>query len=93
MWINKYVPDLFKNFDYLKNSSKEIYNPKVMYYGNIRKHEAYFLIFLSLIGCDILYINSKEDTVFNDIDNEQKYSKLLNYLIDVSLKISLRKNL
>jgi len=76
MWINKYVPDLFKNFDYLKNSSKEIYNPKVMYYGNIRKHEAYFLIFLSLIGCDILYINSKEDTVFNDIDNEQKYSKL-----------------
>lgn len=77
MWIYKYVPNLFKKFDYLKASNGDIYNPKVLYYGHIKKHEAYFLIFLSLLGCDILYVNSKEDTTFLEIDTDCKFTKLI----------------
>ncbi|KOA18928.1 hypothetical protein CLHOM_26680 [Clostridium homopropionicum DSM 5847] len=77
IWLYKYIPNLFKKFDYLKNSNDEIFNPKILYYGDIKKHEAYFLIFLSLMGCDILYINSKEDKIFEEIDKEETFSRLL----------------
>ncbi|MCY6484930.1 hypothetical protein OW763_11310 [Clostridium aestuarii] len=77
MWTHKFIPNLFKKFDYLKNSNSNIYNPKIIYYGNIKKHEAYFLIFLSKIGCDVLYINSYEDNIFTAIDKNQEHTKLL----------------
>ena len=77
MWVYKYVPNLFKKFDYLKTSNGDIYNPKILYYGDIKKHEAYFLIFLSLMGCDILYINSKEDKTFAEIDKDCKFTKII----------------
>lgn len=77
IWIYKYIPNLFKKFDYLKNSNGEILNPKILYYGDIKKHEAYFLIFLSLMGCDVLYVNSKEDKIFDEIDKDEIFSKLL----------------
>jgi len=34
---------------------------KFLYYGNIKKHEVYFLILLSKIGFDVLYINPVQD--------------------------------
>ncbi|MCY6370102.1 YceG family protein [Clostridium ganghwense] len=77
MWIYKFIPNLFKKFDYLKNSTGEIYSPKILYYGDIKKHEAYFLLFLSKIGCDVLYINSYNDQVFDAIDKNQVHSKLI----------------
>lgn len=77
MWIYKFAPNLFKKFDYLKNSINEIYNPKILYYGDIKKHEAYFLLFLSKIGCDILYINSYNDEIFEKIDRDEIYTKLI----------------
>jgi hypothetical protein len=77
MWVYKYIPNLFKKFDYLKASTGEIYNPKILYYGDIKKHEAYFLIFLSLMGCDILYVNTKEDRTFSDIDKKEKFTKII----------------
>jgi len=69
-WVNRYVPDLF-------DFSMAVYNPKVMYYGDIKKHECYFLILLSLIGCDVIFINSDSDKVFKVIDKENKYSLVL----------------
>ncbi len=77
MWTYKYVPNLFKKFDYLKTSTAKVYNPKILYYGDIKKHEAYFLIFLSLLGCDILYVHSKEDKTFSVIDKECKFTNLI----------------
>jgi hypothetical protein len=68
-WINKYVPALFKTVS--------DFNPKVTYYGNIKKHEAYFLIFLSLIGCDVLIINSLGDGDYNAVDKTNKFSKAI----------------
>lgn len=77
MWIHKFVPNLFKKFDYQKNSMNEIHNPKILYYGDIKKHEAYFLLFLSKIGCDILYINSCNDEIFKEIDKDEIHTKLI----------------
>jgi len=71
-WTNKYFATLYKSFDFQDN-------PKIVYYGNIKYHEAYFLIYLSKIGCDILYVNSdlQKDNIFKEIDLEQKHSKLV----------------
>jgi serine protease Do len=55
IWMNIYLKDLFDN----NVSINQI--PKVIYYGDIKKHEQYFLLFLSKMGCDVLYINPKED--------------------------------
>lgn len=76
-WINKFIPNLFENVDYNKNETNGIFNPKVIYYGNIKNHEIYFLIFLSKIGCDVLYINSYSDGAFLEIDKENTYSNII----------------
>lgn len=53
-WIEVYLPKLFKPI----SSS-----PKVVFIGDIKHHELLFLYFLSRLGCDICYMNSKEDIV------------------------------
>ncbi|WP_242846676.1 YceG family protein [Clostridium sp. K25] len=78
LWINEFVPKLFKNFNISYKSITDIINPKVLYYGNIKKHEGYFLIFLSLMGSDVIYINSKDDTIFEIIDKNNDFSKIIN---------------
>lgn len=74
-WINKYIPKMVVGLDYKHTEGKEIYNPKVLYYGDIKKHEVYFLILLSKIGCDILYVNTNTDEAFQKIDKDNKCSK------------------
>ncbi|MBU3146189.1 YceG family protein [Clostridium sp. CF012] len=74
-WVHYFVPTLVKNFHFQDTSSDEISNPKIIYYGDIKKHELLFLIFLSKLGCDVLYINSlcdrvSELTEYSDIFSE-----------------------
>lgn len=66
-WAKEYISPRSDSF-------MTIYNPKVVYYGDIKKHEGYFLILLSLIGYDVLFINSFGDEIFKAIDTENKYS-------------------
>lgn len=73
-WIHEYVPGLINNFNISNIKNGEIYNPKVLFYGDIKEHEAYFLILLSKLGADILYINTMENDKFNDVDKYSRYS-------------------
>ena len=52
-WSNFYLPKLY--------GSDERVLPKVIYGGTIKKQELLFLYYLSLVGCDVLYINPNED--------------------------------
>lgn len=93
-WIGEFVPKLFQNSDYNPKIEKDIINPKVLFYGEIKKHEIYFLIFLSKLGCDVIYVNSLSDMDFAKIDKENMYSKLINLpktepLIDLNFKTPL----
>jgi hypothetical protein len=56
-WIKEYIGEL--NID--KNDP-----PKVVFYGDAKKHELLFMLTLHLSGFDILYLNpnSKADTIF-----------------------------
>lgn len=45
-------------------------NPKCVYYGEISRHEVYFLILLYLMGFDVVYINSLKEEYFNEIDED-----------------------
>lgn len=54
-FINQYIPDLVKDYDYIN------INPKILYYGNIRKNDAYILLYLSSLGMDIIYVNPYTD--------------------------------
>lgn len=78
-WIEKYGLLSIKSFDYTKH------NPKVMFYGDIKRDEIYFLIFLSLIGFDILYIHTCLDDV-NEIDREGKFSHKLEFSRKMPIK-------
>ncbi|AAK79378.1 hypothetical protein BJV85_002585 [Clostridium acetobutylicum] len=75
VWINRYSKELFKNAP-IKGFFN--YNPKILYYGEIKYTEVYLLIFFSMIGCDVIYINSDydKDDEFIRIDKEEKYTKL-----------------
>jgi hypothetical protein len=61
-WFNQYgykgILDLDENF----------HNPKIIYYGNIKRDEAFFLVFLAKLGFDIIYINSENDKIFDLVD-------------------------
>ena len=76
-WINDYVPRLLKCYIYENTNAQEIHNPKVIFYGDAKEHEIYFLIFLSWLGCDIVYINTLSDGKFSNVDKWNQYSKVI----------------
>jgi len=74
IWLQRILPKL-----YPKNQMIDI--PKLLFYGDIKSHEVYFLIFLSLIGMDILYIHTDptKEQKFSEIDPNETYSKKMVY--------------
>ena len=52
-WMMEFAPKLFHSSDYNPRQEEDIINPKVLFYGDIKKHEIYFLIFLSKLSCDV----------------------------------------
>lgn len=64
--------------DYGKQiSKKSLYNPKVIYWGSPKIHEIYFLILMSLIGCDVLVLNTSFNDRFDQIDKQNEFSLLI----------------
>lgn len=74
LWLKIY-------WNQLKIQIDMIDNPKILFYGDIKQHEVYFLILLSKIGCDVLFIHTEEekDTYFKQIDPLEEHSKLLQF--------------
>ncbi|WP_139903687.1 YceG family protein [Clostridium thermarum] len=73
-WLNLYSKGLFDNFNYID------INPKVLYYGNITPEEAFFLIFLSTLGCDVLYFNPINAGSIAQVDKFNAFSREIIYL-------------
>lgn len=65
-WLEIYLPKLFNGMNVF---------PKVIFTGDIKHHELLFLYFLSRLGCDICYMNPKEDIIHLNPEME-KYSTL-----------------
>lgn len=42
--------------------------PKCIYYGDITKHEIYFLMMLHLMTFDVIYINPLRDEIWDEVD-------------------------
>lgn len=61
VWSYSYVKDI----KYDSNI-----NPKCIYYGNIQRHEIYFLIMLYKMGFDVIYINPLKEELWNEIETE-----------------------
>ena len=57
---------------------KSVYNPKLIYWGSPKTHEIYFLILMSLIGCDILVLNTSFKDRFDQVDKRNEFSFLIN---------------
>lgn len=65
LWLQEYG----KKIDH-----KSSYNPKLIYWGSPKSHEIYFLILMSLIGCDILVLNTSFKDRFEKIDPSNEFS-------------------
>lgn len=64
--------------DYAKQvGKKSSYNPKIVYWGSPKTHEVYFLILMSLIGCDVLVLNTSFNDRFNQVDKKKEFSFLI----------------
>lgn len=61
VWTYMYV----KNIDFTKE-----YNPMCIYYGEIERHEIYFLILLYKMYFDVIYINPLKEEYFEEIDKD-----------------------
>jgi len=75
IWLQRILPKLYPT----GQSEKDI--PKIIFYGDIKAHEIYFLIFLSLMGMDILYIHTEpaKEQKFSQIDPNDTFSKRMVY--------------
>lgn len=73
VWVYSHIRKINFNSDF---------NPKCIYYGNINRHEVYFLILLYLMGFDVLYINPLKEEFFEeiDLDNLSKCEKSMGIL-------------
>ncbi|WP_407309186.1 YceG family protein [Desulfosporosinus sp. SB140] len=61
--------------DYGRQSlERNLYNPKILYWGSPKTHEIYFLILLSELGCDVLVVNTSFDDRFKKVDQQNKFS-------------------
>ncbi|MCO5387220.1 MAG: YceG family protein [Desulfosporosinus sp.] len=66
--------------DYGKQIRKKSpFNPKVVYWGSPKKHEIYFLILMSLLGCDVLVLNTSLRDKFDNIDKYNEFSMIIKY--------------
>ena len=64
--------------DYGKQvGKKSSYNPKIVYWGSPKTHEVYFLILMSLIGCDVLVLNTSFNDRFDQVDKKREFSFLI----------------
>ena len=79
-WIQKYAVKLLQAYEYGNT------NPKVLFYGDIQRDEIYFLIFLSILGCDVVYFHSNEGNKFSEVESINVYSNLIEYPYRESLK-------
>lgn len=79
-WIEKHAINLLRNYEYGNT------NPKVLFYGDIQRDEIYFLIFLSLLGFDVLYFHSNHEKKFNEVKEINVYSSLIEYSNKETLK-------
>ncbi|MCI9051218.1 MAG: trypsin-like serine protease [Lachnospiraceae bacterium] len=57
-WSDFVFPELFCSWN-------ERVSPKFIYYGKAKKQEYLFLYFLTLLGCDVLYLNPREDIMID----------------------------
>lgn len=72
LWMKEYIPKLFPE---QSTATPSGWVPKGIYYGEIRKHEAYFMILLSLLGCDILMVSAVGEGEYDRVDKAGAYSK------------------
>ncbi|TGE35088.1 hypothetical protein E4K67_27205 [Desulfosporosinus fructosivorans] len=64
--------------DYGKQVGKKSpYNPKIVYWGSPKTHEVYFLILMSIIGCDVLVLNTSFNDRFDQVDKQNEFSLLI----------------
>ena len=62
VWTYSFVKNINFNSDF---------NPKFIYYGQISRHEIYFLIMLHLMDFDVVYINPLKEEFFEEIDTDK----------------------
>lgn len=75
IWLDQFIPKLYpKGYHELLNGKC---NPKVLYFGAIKGHEALLLIILTRLGTDVLYVNPQGDDLLGQLDQAGMYSKLI----------------
>ncbi|HZW83649.1 MAG TPA: YceG family protein [Candidatus Deferrimicrobium sp.] len=86
MLVNFLTKILLWLADYGKQICKEsIHNPKLVYWGSPKEHEIYFLILMSLIGCDVLVLNTSFIDNFDKVDKQNEFSFLTKKANDIPI--------
>ena len=61
VWTYSYIRPIYEQFE-------DTHSPKCFYYGDITRHEVYFLMMLYLMTFDVVYINPLRDEVWSTVD-------------------------
>lgn len=63
VWTYSYIRPISLSF-------RDDFSPKCFYYGDITRHEIYFLMMLHLMTFDVVYLNPLRDDVWKQVDRQ-----------------------
>jgi hypothetical protein len=70
-WLDAYFLHIYTSWNF------STLNPKLLFYGEASRDEAYFMLLISLLGADVLYFNSSGNDKFNEIEDVETFSTRL----------------
>ncbi|SDY12345.1 YceG family protein [Lachnobacterium bovis] len=70
----KFMCWLYYKFEKVVNQSSSSFIPKILYMGNMSKHEMQFLSMISKIGCDIVLVFTDKGQSYKKVDSNNVFS-------------------
>lgn len=71
---------------WMKDATAETPFPKIVWYGEMKTSQQYFLLLLMKLGCDVLIFDPTGADTFSKVDIENKFSIVYQYSKNISLQ-------
>lgn len=89
-WIYEYGLYLLENWDPVSNEIE--INPTILFWGTPKKHETYFLLYMSFLAIDVIYFSFSKEDPMEIIDINQEFSfKITENSTEKNLEFPLEK--
>lgn len=77
IWLKQYNAQIERQIINKFDQGEDNY--KILFLGEIKEHEVYFLTLMAKLGCDVIYINTDNNDIFSKINGINYMVKKIDY--------------